>query len=233
MKRTGILYRDIADDIKKKIFHETYAVGSMIPTENELSEQYSVSKITVRNAVEILVGEGYLLKQSGKGTFVISNRPFNHLSQAASFSSILEAQGHRVTKKVIGLRALTRDELPVPFAKTGDPVTRISRLYKLDGVPYIYTEHDVRASVEDLKQQDLDGYSLYHVLQKLDLSVKRFSDTFLTKSPTPETAEILELKENAGLSRVRLGFDANGELIEHSTSVYNTDVHPYEIDYEV
>ncbi|WZU00109.1 GntR family transcriptional regulator [Erysipelothrix sp. D19-032] len=101
MNRKKLLYLEVAQQIKKDILSGRYPVGSYIPTERELEEMFVVSKITVRNAVEILSNEGYLEKKSGKGTTVLSNRLFNRLSKANSFSSILEKQ-RRVEKRTYG-----------------------------------------------------------------------------------------------------------------------------------
>ena len=47
MKRTRVLYLEVADKIKEDIFSGKYPVGSMLPTESELEELFQVSKITV------------------------------------------------------------------------------------------------------------------------------------------------------------------------------------------
>lgn len=54
MKPKGLLYIEIAETLKKDILAGIYPVGTQIPTENELEVKFSVSKITVRKAIEIL-----------------------------------------------------------------------------------------------------------------------------------------------------------------------------------
>lgn len=56
----------------QKIEEEEYAPDGPIPSERELMEQYQVSRITVRRAVDELVTGGYLYKVQGKGTYVKS-----------------------------------------------------------------------------------------------------------------------------------------------------------------
>ncbi len=82
MKRTRVLYLEVADKIKEDIFSGKYPVGSMLPTESELEELFQVSKITVRKAIELLASDEYVAKKSGRGTTVSSNRPYNRLSKA-------------------------------------------------------------------------------------------------------------------------------------------------------
>ena len=64
------LYQQVKEDIKAAIEQGKYKPKEKIPTEPELSAEYSVSRITVRRAVEELCSEGYLVKMQGRGTFV-------------------------------------------------------------------------------------------------------------------------------------------------------------------
>ena len=70
------LYQQIYDEIKDAIEKGVYAPKERIPSELELAEQYEVSRITVRRAVEELCSDGYLVKQQGRGTFVSSIASF-------------------------------------------------------------------------------------------------------------------------------------------------------------
>lgn len=90
------LYRQVMDDIRHKILTGGYRPNERIPSEPELSEIYSVSRITIRRAVEELVAEGYLTKQQGKGTFVNSARVERKtltLSDSQSFLARCEESG--------------------------------------------------------------------------------------------------------------------------------------------
>lgn len=64
------MYQQIAEDIKKKIQTGEYKENEQIPTETELEKIYGVSRITVRKAMEILVGEEILIRKRRMGTFV-------------------------------------------------------------------------------------------------------------------------------------------------------------------
>ncbi|HBR81649.1 MAG TPA: GntR family transcriptional regulator, partial [Enterococcus sp.] len=99
MKRTRVLYLEVADKIKEDIFSGKYPVGSMLPTESLLEELFQVSKITVRKAIELLASDEYVEKKSGRGTTVLSNRPYNRLSKAASFTQILKNSQYEVQKE--------------------------------------------------------------------------------------------------------------------------------------
>lgn len=63
-------YEVISSDIRKKIQNGTFPVNTRLPTEPELGEQYQVSRITVKKAIDQLVSEGFVIKRRGSGTFV-------------------------------------------------------------------------------------------------------------------------------------------------------------------
>ena len=65
-----LLYAQIEHEIRQRIISGELSVGEKIPTELELCEKHSVSRITVRRAIQNLVDEGSLYRLRGRGTFV-------------------------------------------------------------------------------------------------------------------------------------------------------------------
>jgi GntR family transcriptional regulator, transcriptional repressor for pyruvate dehydrogenase complex len=60
-----------AEQLRREINEgDTYAPGSKLPNENELSLEMGVSRTTLREAIRILVAEGVLQVHRGKGTYV-------------------------------------------------------------------------------------------------------------------------------------------------------------------
>ena len=71
------LSRQVADQLEKMIEDGTYAVGEKIPTEPELTEMFSVSRNTLREAIQSLTSAGILVVKQGDGTYVRSNNRFH------------------------------------------------------------------------------------------------------------------------------------------------------------
>ena len=67
------MYQKILRDLYNSIENNKYGIGDKLPSENELSEMYGVSRITSKRALEIMADRGYVMRQPGKGTFVIKN----------------------------------------------------------------------------------------------------------------------------------------------------------------
>ena len=67
------IYYQIKERIKGWIVEGEFTPGAKIPSENELSEMFEVSRLTVRQAVSQLTQEGFLYRKRGEGTFVTDN----------------------------------------------------------------------------------------------------------------------------------------------------------------
>lgn len=90
------LSKQVADQLEKMIEDGVYAVGEKIPTEPELTEMFSVSRNTLREAVQSLTAAGILVVKQGDGTYVRSNNRFHaRMSmeyEQVSLEDILEAR---------------------------------------------------------------------------------------------------------------------------------------------
>lgn len=67
------VYQQIANDLLLRISQEEWVIGDKIPSENELSEEYGASRVTVRQALAKLEADGLIDKQRGRGAFLKAN----------------------------------------------------------------------------------------------------------------------------------------------------------------
>lgn len=166
------LYQQVKDDIKDDIEHGVYQANDRIPSETELSETYEVSRITIRRAIEELVGEGYLTKRQGKGTFVNPPKLARKLLQPSvvqSFTDTCLECGRLAGAHVIAVTPVkaTPDECELLGLKVGSELVRLRRVRTADGVPVM---------VEDLLlplprhgyllREDLEDVSINDVLER-------------------------------------------------------------------
>lgn len=64
-----VAYRTLADQLRAQIHAGAYEGGRPLPTEEQLAATYSVSRSTVRRAMQDLVAEGAVYRTAGKGTY--------------------------------------------------------------------------------------------------------------------------------------------------------------------
>jgi len=232
MRRKSVLYLDVAEQIKADIMNGTYPVGSLLPTEAELEQLFDVSKITVRRAIELLSSEELVEKKSGKGTTVLSNRPYNKLSKAGTFTEYLHDSGQKVAKKILKLEKVALTPASSAYQSLGEKAVKVSRLYTLDDQPYIYFNYFLPTSMADVPFEDFEKESLYRLMDQHGIEILKFEDSFQIVELTPEQQEILATSEKNGLKRIRKSVGLSGKTVEFSEAIYNTALHPYVIEYE-
>lgn len=64
------LYRKLYEQLRRMIEEGTYKTGDLLPSENELCVVHHMTRATVRNALEMLVHDGFIMRQHGKGSIV-------------------------------------------------------------------------------------------------------------------------------------------------------------------
>jgi DNA-binding transcriptional regulator YhcF (GntR family) len=69
-----LLYVTLKNDIMRKIFKGTYKDGEAIPSERILANEYDMSRVTVRKALDLLESDGIVKRKLGKGTIVSLNK---------------------------------------------------------------------------------------------------------------------------------------------------------------
>lgn len=232
MKRKHILYRDVADKLKEDIMSGRYPIGSFLPTETELEATFNVSKITVRKAIELLAADEYVEKRSGRGTTVLSNRPYNKLSKGTTFSQLLEKTGKEYTKKNLSYELVELAPEHPAYSLMGKEVMRLRRMYYFDHQPFIYYEYHLPKQLKGTSIEVFEEKSLYRLLDEHRMIIDRFQDVFVATTLTEEQQKFMITPEVAALKRTRYSYDLQGEVVEYTEGIYNTALHPYMIEFE-
>lgn len=183
------LYQQVMEEIRRGIELGTYQTGEKIPSEVELSEMFSVSRITVRRAVEELVGEGILTKKQGKGTYVTHRKLRRKITQESMVQSFSDTC--RVNGLTPGARVIERKIIPA--GKEGqhylglspdDKLVYIRRVRTADGDPVMLENNYYNYKrLSFLMEADLDDVSLFDVIEE------RLG--FRPDDSTPSTIEIV------------------------------------------
>src|SRR3712207_1777752 len=133
-------YIKIHDAIKKDIEKEVWTIGSRLPSERDLAEHFEVSRMTLRQAITLLVEEGILERRVGSGTYVASHRVQERMRGTTSFTEIVNSQGRKPSSKLISYqRQLASDtEINQLQLEQSDYVIRMERIRYADKVPLVY-----------------------------------------------------------------------------------------------
>ncbi len=85
-------YIRVQKELKKKIVKGEYAVGDLLPSENKLSLQYGLSRMTIRNALKNLETEGLIYRHQGKGSIVEYKQKSIELLSIKGFTEIMKGK---------------------------------------------------------------------------------------------------------------------------------------------
>ncbi|TCP29962.1 GntR family transcriptional regulator [Scopulibacillus darangshiensis] len=233
-RKKGPLYLQIKNILKDRILHGAYTIGTNIPPEPQLEEEFGVSKVTVRNAIKELVQEGYLEKRSGKGTKVIRNTSASKLSKGKRFTEVLVEEGHKIQKQLIKLEVIYNQVGSKLYQLFGEHCLRVERLYRLDEMPYIHYTHYLTERMEGADHADFNCGSLYELIEEQNISLEKFRDQFAVAAAPSYAADRLGVKrETPLLKRSRYSYDERGDLVEYSEGYYNTELQDYIVNYDV
>lgn len=95
------LYLQLKNQIKKEIRTGLLKAGDKLPSEAQLQKEYGMSRVTVRNAMEELAAEGYIIKVQGKGSFVANSDMLRLPIGVTSFSEDARMQGVSLTSTIL------------------------------------------------------------------------------------------------------------------------------------
>lgn len=162
------VYYQLKEDIKKKIKLGVWKVGQTIDSERELSENYGVSRMTIRQALGELVQEGILIREKGKGTFVCE--PKVKQEDMMSFSEIIKKTGGILKTKVVEFCTVEPPEHLkdlFPF----DKLYKINRLREVDGQVIANEVVYIPCDYCGYMDEDMLEGSLFKILEGFGYSV--------------------------------------------------------------
>jgi GntR family transcriptional regulator len=219
-------YHQIKENISQLLEDGQLQPGDPLPGENELSERYGVSRLTVRQALGDLVKEGLLVRRQGVGTFVAPRKSVEIRPTPLSFSALMVKAGLVPSSQVKSLR-----EVPASHGvalrlrlSEGDPLFEVVRVRLINGEPVMKeTTHLPALESEPLHQ------SLYAILaEKYDVVVTRVEQMIEPILMTDYDAQLLNSEQgNPALMMATLAWDQHERAVQTSKSVLRGDVAHY------
>ncbi|MFG2292299.1 GntR family transcriptional regulator [Streptomyces sp. NPDC048603] len=132
-------HEEIAEELRRAIDREEYAVGALLPAETELAARFGVSRGTVRQAVLALTGEGLIGSRQGARRVVLASRRSQSFAELRSFAQWAGAMGRTATGRVVEseYRPAGDSDAMRLQVKAGTPVLHVLRVRGLDGEPVL------------------------------------------------------------------------------------------------
>ncbi len=94
-------YQAIKDHLLDQIEKGVLVPGTKVASENQLSEQFNVSRMTARRALNELSEAGFLFRSQGLGTFIADSRPMSSMLEIRNIADEINQRGHQCTQNVL------------------------------------------------------------------------------------------------------------------------------------
>jgi GntR family transcriptional regulator len=207
------LHRQLFLVLRDQIVRGALPPGSALPTEAALGEQYGVSRITVRRALQDLSDEGYVERRHGVGTNVLEQ----HGPPASAPLSVMDGLRKVQLETTVEVLAVEVRRPPntvsVGLGLIGENtdalyVLRVRR-DKADGEPLMVSEAWLpERFASSVTARVLRGKPLYEVLSEAGVSMGRVAQEITAEMADPLRAQLLEVAIGAALLRInRFVFD--------------------------
>jgi GntR family transcriptional regulator len=229
------IYRQIADLLKKQIESGQIKVGFPIPPESELVETLQVSRVTVRQAIDLLVSEQLVMRKQGKGTFVRPPKIQEDLQSLKGLAELLAAHGSDQTMQVCMINRVQADER---LAKalglgTAEEVLEIKRRHCFQGVPVAVARIYLPGDLSDgIREEDVSSTPIYTLLKRQHgIEVKRAKEVISATAANRELASLLNVPRGMPLLRVeRVTYSTEERPIEFIVLHHRSDSYEITVD---
>jgi GntR family transcriptional regulator len=219
------IHEQIRSYIHSKIVSGDWPAGSQIPSERELSEQFRVSRVTVRQALINLSVEGLVRRIQGQGTFVAVPKIEMVQGELISITTLMQKQG-RIPETILTklhrepLNADNADLLGYPI---GEEVYVIQRIRRANGVNIVLENTMLPyRKLPDIDKYDLVASSVFSLMADVyNYGELMVYQTIESSIATKEVVELLNIKENSPVVNVnRVVRDSLNEVVEYAQDYY-------------
>lgn len=221
-------YRQIADQLRELIHTKRLSPGEPIWSEGKLAQQFGVSKMTVRQALQNLRQEGLLVVEKGKRPRIGAGRAKKNFQELKGFTEEMARRGMRASSKLLAIEkaepgARVQEALRLNL---GEKIYRIRRLRLADGeLMGLETSHLPVALFPELDKQDLQNQSLYFLLENVyGVRLERSVEELEAISAHGEEAKLLDIARGSPLFSIRRTvYSAGDDPVEYGLSLFRGD----------
>ena len=195
------LYKQLEDQLKEEIDIGKRKAGSRLPTENELSTTYNVSRVTVRKAL------------AGLSEFVAEKRIQRNISKGVTgFSEMCRTMGAVPGAKTIkiAIEEPTEKDMELMHITPDKKILVLERIRYADEKPVLLEINRFPESFSFLFGENLNDTSLYDVLQNHNIIFDHSDKTLDIVFASAQEAKILGISKGYPLLRIE-------------STIYNTD----------
>lgn len=195
MKKFYEIYLDIKSQIEKGIFEK----DSLLPGENKLAEDYSVSRETIRKSLGLLLENGYIQKKQGKGSIVLDIHKYSlPVTGLVSFKELKESQNIETTTEIIKNELVNAPKFLVDLGlvEAEEKMIYLVRKRVIDKESVILDKDYVCHNMVDKLPNKKMKQSMYDYLEnELNINIAYAKKNVYIEQATQEDKNLLDIKD--------------------------------------
>ncbi|MBW9206275.1 GntR family transcriptional regulator [Mumia sp. zg.B17] len=225
------LYFQMAEQLEGAIVSGTLAPGDKLDNELVLADRLGLSRPTVRQAIQVLVDKGMLVRKRGVGTQVVHGK----VSRSVELTSLhddLTAAGQAPRTEVLSLARLEASEESARALQLepGSPVWSLERVRYIGDEPLALMQNLLPASLLDLAAVDLADNGLYAALRRAGIWMRVAKQRIGARRADARESRLLGERRGAPLLTMqRTAYDDAGRAVEYGEHAYRPDLYAFEL----
>lgn len=200
-------YQQIYKQIKEQILQEAYPTGSTLPTEMQLTQEFSASRDTIRKALQLLADDGLISKKQGSGSQVLKRDQIHFpVSKLTSYQELVQASGLSSKTNVINLDNIIIDQTLsnlTGFPK-GSRVWRVVRQRVVDNIASVLDIDYLHKDLVPKLSREMAEQSIYAYLEnQLDLTIAAAAKEITIDQANDRDKILLDIGSDKHVVRIR------------------------------
>ena len=237
MELRPVAYRTLAAQIRNAIRNGEYADGRQLPTEEQLAASYSVSRQTVRRAMQDLVSEGIIYRVAGRGTYPVAeeDRYVNHFGSVEELMALsLDTECEVVSPLQRRVDVETASRLRLP----SDEIFAVTLVRLHADIPFCYTSvylppriGQLLTDVDELSSPRRSRVTVIGLIDaRMNGSITAAEQSISAAGAPPFAARHLGREPGEPLLRIdRLYFDDSDDPVELAVSYFDPEHYSYRV----
>ncbi|WP_173918452.1 GntR family transcriptional regulator [Halobacillus sp. Marseille-Q1614] len=225
------LYRRIAQKIKEDITNGIWKEGEAIPTELHLAEQYEASRVTVRQAIKLLVEEGLLEKVQGSGTYVKEQKIEHNIFELISFTEEMRKLNKEPVNRVLDFQLIDPDDhiRRMLQLSEGKKVFYVRRQRLVDDIPYVVEDTYLPVDMfPNLSYGIMTGSKYDYIEKEVGKKIKESFQEVIPVLPSAEIAAALTVDESTPILKMQsYSIFVDGTVFEYSENHFKSDEYKF------
>ncbi len=235
LEKNAPLYLQIKEELYRRIMEGEYRYDEMLPSEKTLVEQFGVSRVTIRKALDVLESEGMITRRAGFGTTINHDHSeLKNFTMVKSFTNEMKESGaaNTVTFSSTISIVFADSELMKRFhCEFSEKLYNLKRVRGSGDKAIVYSNTWLHLPIDLPTTKEFLFGSLYGYLIAENVVFSRFEEELEAMLPSRELREILKIeKDGAVLKRIRKGYDINNRLIEYTINYYDAKYYHYSVE---